>query len=985
MTPERWRQVDGLFQSAAELDHAARAAFLDEVCGGDSELREEVESLLASDEEGLDIIDTPAYEAAAALLVVGPELKPGERLGQYEIVRLLGAGGMGEVYLARDTKLGRKVALKLLPADLAADPDRLRRFRREAETVSALNHPNVLTIHEVGEAGGRPFIVTEYVEGETLRERMRRGRLDLHEALEVAVQVAGALAAAHRAGVVHRDVKPENVMLRPDGYVKVLDFGLAKSMKPPAVAGDAGRQTATETVAGFVIGTVKYMSPEQARGEAVDERSDVFSLGAVLYEMVAGCVPFEGRTSSDLIATLLRDDPEPLTEFSPDAPEALQRIIDASLRKERGERYQTVQELVVDLKALREEIRPKSSLSYPAARPGWSGGAATAGRPAVMTDGVSAAASSQSKERRASKRRRYRVASISAATAVAVLSLAFGAYRYLGDRGAGTSSRPKWVTRLTSFGSAWSPAISPDGKYVTYWRSESGKSSLWLRQVGTPSEIQIVPLTEGAPSPSGTTFSPDGKLIYYSLYPHGGEPALYQVPVLGGAAKKIGTSIGPFGFSPDGLSFAYVHSHSELGETTVRVASADGTGEREVVKRRAPDYFIWGPAPAWSPDGRLIACAGQSAEDGFPRVVAINVENGTEEPITSKRWNLIGGMAWLPDRSGLVVAAREETSSAEQLWRVAYPGGEAQRITNDTSSYRSVSLTSDAGVLVTLVIENQSRIWVLPADGGKFSADAARQLSANKFEGIYGLSWTPDGRIVFTSDESGNTDIWLMDADGNGRRQLTDDPHTDSDPSVSPDGRYIFFMSNRTGADHIWRMNIDGSDARQMTYGRLERWPVCSPDGKWVAYNSWESGKGTIWKIPAEGGEPVRLTEVASFRPSFSPDGKLIAFRHGGGLQQHKVGITSSDGGHPVRTFDLPWHRHPILRWSPDGQALLYLSLKDGMTNVWSKPLDDRPAQQLTDFKTEGVWYFDLSRDGRQLALARGTQGRDVIMISDFR
>ncbi len=369
MKLERWQQIDELFQAALEREPAERAAYLDEACGGDQALRKEVESLLKSDEQAERFIETPAFKEASHFLADHqPESMVGRAMGPYEIVALLGAGGMGEVYLAQDARLNRRVALKLLPACFTRDDERSRRFEQEARAASALNHPNIVTIYEIGQSDGTQFITTEFIDGVTLRSRITAGRIELSEALDIALQVASALAAAHQAGVVHRDIKPENVMLRRDGYVKVLDFGLAKHTVPRGIPTDTGSPTAPEvkTSAGVVMGTTNYMSPEQARGLVVDQRTDIFSLGVVIYEMITGRLPFEGETNSDVIASILHHEPPPLARYSREAPEALERIVTKALRKSREERYQTGKELVSDLRSLKQrlesQVEPERSI-----------------------------------------------------------------------------------------------------------------------------------------------------------------------------------------------------------------------------------------------------------------------------------------------------------------------------------------------------------------------------------------------------------------------------------------------------------------------------------------------------------------------------------------------------------------------------------------------------------------------------------------------
>jgi eukaryotic-like serine/threonine-protein kinase len=359
MTPERWQQIEGLFQSALACGADERASFLRAACAGDESLRAEVEGLLKSHDDAGSFINAPAFSVAAEQLAgERAQVLVGLTVGHYKILELIDTGGMGEVYLAEDINLGRKAALKLLPATFTRDETRVRRFRQEARAASALNHPNILTIYEIGEADGTQFIATEYIAGETLRERMRHTRMSLLESLDVAMQVAGALSAAHASSITHRDIKPENLMLRPDGYVKVLDFGLAKLTEQRAITNEpeAPTKVNVNTAPGMVMGTVSYMSPEQARGMRVDARTDIWSLGVVLYELVAGRVPFEGETPSDAIAALLKSEPPPLSRYAPDAPTELQRIISKSLRKDREERYQTMKDAALDLRDLREEL-----------------------------------------------------------------------------------------------------------------------------------------------------------------------------------------------------------------------------------------------------------------------------------------------------------------------------------------------------------------------------------------------------------------------------------------------------------------------------------------------------------------------------------------------------------------------------------------------------------------------------------------------------
>src|SRR5437870_725695 len=369
MKAERWPAVERLYHGALERAAEERAAFLNDACGNDDELRHEVESLLAYEVKAKDFIENPALEVAGELMAEGqPSLVAGQALNHYTILGLLGAGGMGEVYLTEDTRLKRRVALKLLPAELTANSDRLRRFEQEAQAASALNHPNILTIYEIGQTESTHFITTEYIEGDTLRLRLASA-LKLNEVLDICIQVASALSAAHQASIIHRDIKPENIMLRRDGIVKVLDFGLAKLLAQPSTEIDTQAPTRFKTDAGVVMGTASYMSPEQARGLAVDARTDMWSLGAVLYEMVAGCSPFAGSTASEVLAAILSEqEPQPLARYSRDVPAELERITSKALRKNRDERYQTIKDLLIDLKDCKRELELQAQLQRRASR-----------------------------------------------------------------------------------------------------------------------------------------------------------------------------------------------------------------------------------------------------------------------------------------------------------------------------------------------------------------------------------------------------------------------------------------------------------------------------------------------------------------------------------------------------------------------------------------------------------------------------------------
>ncbi|MGQ0761526.1 MAG: protein kinase domain-containing protein [Acidobacteriota bacterium] len=991
MNSDRWRQIDELFQACLEVEGERRAALLDNASRSDQALREAVEALLASDSGNWSFIEKPALEKGAPLLAdEDPQLESGHRIGHYEIVELIGRGGMGEVYLARDQILNRPIALKFLPPDYTEDKDRFARFRREAQATSALNHPNIVTIHELGEVDGRQFIATEYIEGETLRQRMVRGRLNLLAAVEIAIQTSNALAAAHRAGIVHRDIKPENIMLRPDGYVKVLDFGLAKLAQIPeglALLPASGKADASSSL---LMGTVKYMSPEQARGLPVDARSDIFSLGAVLYETITGCAPFEGKAANDLIKSILKDEPPRLTEYLPDALEELQSIVSIALCKDKAKRYQTAGDLLLDLEALGQQLEPA---------PGSQGHTArgvgrrqvvrrtksqtqlqTAAGPAVSTEDLEVGTTSSIDFILSQIKQHKTGASFGLLILVAVAVISTYALRKSINRRSGPFERTE-VIRLTSNGIIGATAaISPDGKYIAYVAKTSGQVSLWIRQLATNDDLQLIPPSDAGIF--GLVFSPDGRyLYYYSL------AKIFRMPALGGTAEPLFGDIGSqITFSPDGGQLAFIRQDASQGIGTLVIANADGTGQRTIATRRAPNSFS-GSAPSWSPDGKVIACVGVNAGEGYPRVFEVNTETGAQKPLTSQKWRGIFFLAWLSDGSSLLLIA--DNLKFNEIWRLSYPGGELQKISNDTIANDThnligLSLTADSSSLVTTQYEGLSEIWIAPEG----DASRASRIRPSSYDGRLGLTWSPDGRIVFESEASGHPEIWVMNADGSGQKQLTKDANNVW-PSVTPDGRYIVFQSNRTGPDHIWRMDIDGGNQKQLTFGEAEQIPNCTPDSNWVVYNARESGKVTVWKIPIDGGTPVQISDVECFFPKISPDGNLIACNYKGSQRM----IIPFGGGKPAKALDVA-PASGQATWTADGKALTYMDTRVSathVTNIWIQPIDGKPPQQLTNFKPdqkaapEYMYAYAWSPDGKQLAYARAETRADVLLIRDVR
>jgi serine/threonine protein kinase len=933
----------------------------------------------------------------------------GKRLGRYEIRSLLGVGGMGEVYLAQDSQLRRRVALKVLPPNFTLDEERLRRFKQEAFAASALNHPNILTIHEIGSEGDTDFIVSEFIDGVSLRELMAKQPMSIGQVLDICSQIASALDAAHTAGIVHRDIKPENVMVRRDGYVKVLDFGLAKLTEIPGLQIDSEAATVqvVRTDPGKVMGTAKYMSPEQARGLEVNEQTDIWSLGVLLYELAAGQVPFDGQSSSDVLASILTTEPVPLQRHSPDIPTELQRIVRKALRKDREERYHLAKELALDLKNLRRELEfnvemeisqqpsapPQQTSGIGASRASIRSSHSTSHTAEINVPKTNSTAEYLVGEIKAHPKALVFVLGVIGLAALAVVLTV--AYRWTAKQTSSSnvsgSSRTMKIARLTSTGTADKAAISPDGKYLVHVASESGQQSLRVRQVNTNSDVQIVPPSDV--QYAGLTFSRDGDFIYYVAAEKNSSPSnLYQIPVLGGNERRLFSNVGSaVTLSPDGQQLAFIRNFPDAGEDALMIASAHGGAERKLTVRKLPNFFRH---VAWSPDGKTIACSAGSFVPSYATyVVEVALESGKEKQIGTQSWMFIDQLAWLGDGSALILSASEQESGSfdvQQIWYVSHPQGEARRVTNDLNNYTGVSLTSDSNRLVTVQSETSANVWTVP------NGDANRAIrtttGAGKSDGRDGLASTPEGKIVYASKASGNLDLWMMNGDGTNQRQLTENSRIDSHPAVSPDGRYIVFTSDRAGASNIWRTDIDGSNARQLTRGSGEDNPQCSPDGKWVMYTLLGAGKPTLWRVLIDGGAPQQLTEKYTAAAVFSPDGKSVAclYREEQPNSPLKLAIFPLEGGQPTHIFDASMLAEevslvPPPRWTTDGRALTYVVTSAGVSNIWLQPINGGAPRQLTTFKADHIFSFDWSRDGKQLLVARGTVASDVVLISSFR
>ncbi|MEJ7847838.1 MAG: hypothetical protein WKF92_07120 [Pyrinomonadaceae bacterium] len=572
------------------------------------------------------------------------------------------------------------------------------------------------------------------------------------------------------------------------------------------------------------------------------------------------------------------------------------------------------------------------------------------------------------------KKRKMLVAALLALVVVAGAS--YFTYRHFGQTKPAHFERVK-LTRITTEGNLQNVAVSPDGKYIAYTLLEAGKRSLWTKHLATDSRVQIVAPTD-ANIMTPYFFSHDGGYVFYGLHdernPTG---ALFQVAVLGGLPKKILTDFAsPVGLSPDGKRLAFARYRPAVASEQYQVwlADADGANERRLWTCNEPQW-LGNNGVSWSPDAKFVTVDYGSEEGGDHMTVAtIAVADGTFKVITPQRWSRVGRIAWFGDGRGMAVVAQEQGADNWQIWQVSYPAGAARRITNDLHSYgfTSLTLTADSRTLVALQVEETAGIWIAP------EGDARSARAVTSRGGGGGFDWTPDGRLVFASNAGGKQGIFVMNADGGEQKPLTEGGGL---PQVSPDGRHIFFESQRSKTKQVWRMDSDGSHATQLTDGGGVETFALTPDGRWVIYSLFAP---SIWKIPSDGGTPTKVADASAFTVQVSPDGRLLAYA---GLDaqtnRERLSVLTLDGGTTVKTFDLPVTARSLFRWSPDSRAVVYVDTRGDVSNLWRLPLDGGAPAQITDFKADHINFFAYSRDGKQLALSRGNQTRDALMISE--
>ena len=877
---------------------------------------------------------------------MGPSI--GSRLGRFEIVGPLGAGGVGRVYRARDPQLDREVAIKILRPELSGDPHRVRRFEREARAAGGLSHPNIVAVHEIGVHDGASFIVTELLDGATLRQRMHGKPLPLGQALDFAVQIASGLAAGHERGIVHLDIKPDNLFVTIDGRIKILDFGLAK-LTDPERSGDA---TQTITIAGVqvapVMGTASYMSPEQARGLRTDHRSDIFSFGAVLYEMLTGAAPFRRPTTADTLSAVLNDEPPAITSA---IHPALEQIVRRCLEKDPENRFQSARDLMFDLDALR------LSVSFSHVKP----------------------------------RRTYLAATSAFISAGLVAMAAAAAVGYVEGKRSTPPAPPAVLHeahRVTDFvGMEESPAISPDGRSVAFTASVNGTRQIFVRLLAGGPPLALT--KDNDVDHRYPRWAPDGSsLLFFAPAQAGREGTIWAIPALGGPPRRIMASISGADVNRNGRLASF-----QLGDGAVRLVTAalDGSDNRVLL----PSSSGYHRYPRWSPDGNWIAF---ERGDGLRfEIFVVPARGGAERQLTHDR-TIIDGIDWLPSSAGIVFGSSRGSTIPYlpmlRLWEVGLDGKAPRPLTPGDVSYQQPDV-HESGRTSATKLTLRSDLWSFPIDGPPAANTShARRISQQTGQ-VLTPSASPDGReIAFLGDSGGHANLWVISTTGNDLRQITFEHDPDvavGVPVWSPDGRSIAFVSSkgRTGFDFgIWLVNPDGGNVRTIVPAGLG--PAWSADGNWLYYA--DTSAGSLQKIPVTGGSPTTVRSEPTRNVIGVHDRTLYYMVERplvDGRPEFEIRAATPESAPSQVIARVPASRVPSWQvvnpaLSPDGRWLA-LTLTDGFTtNIWTLSTADGQWRQVTDFGDRAVFIarrVSWSADGKSIIAAVAEGDADIVLL----